>query len=70
MCGMRVKLTYTFSAAGIIAPLFISLVGLTEVGLPMDIHLVLKIEGLNVVGVTIGNKEVDYLMLERSIKKE
>ena len=28
MCGMRVKLTYTFSAAGIIAPLFISVVGL------------------------------------------
>ena len=75
MCDMRVKLTYTFSAAGIIAPLFISVVGLTELELPMYRHLVLKIEGLSVGGgcVTIGNRQVGYLMLvrgERGIEKE
>ena len=72
---MRVKLTYTFSAAGIIAPLFISVVGLTELELPIDRHLVMKIEGLSVGGggVTIGNRQVGYLMLvrgERGIEKE
>ena len=30
MCGMRVKLTYTFSAAGTMAPIFISVLGLNE----------------------------------------
>ncbi len=62
---MRVKLTYTFSAVEIIAPLFISVVGLTELELPMDRHLVLKIEGLSVGGgcVTIRNKEVGYYLM-------
>ena len=74
MYDMRVKLTYTFSATRIIAPLFISILGLTELELPMDRHLVLKIEGLSVGGggVTIGDKQVGNFMLvrgERGIKK-
>ena len=36
MNGMRVKLTYTFSAAGTMAPIFISILGLTEKELPED----------------------------------
>ena len=58
MCGMREKLIYTFSAVGIIAPLFISIVGLTDLELPMDRHLVLKVEGFSVGGggITIGNR--------------
>ena len=36
MMGMRVKLTYTFSAAGVIAPIFITVTGLSERELPKD----------------------------------
>ena len=36
MNGLRVKLTYTFSAAGTMAPIFISVLGLTERELPED----------------------------------
>ena len=38
--NMRVKLTCNFSAAEIITPLFISVVGLTEPELPRDRNLV------------------------------
>ena len=40
--GMRVNLTYYFFAADIIAPLFISIVGLTIGELPEDNYLVIK----------------------------
>ena len=30
MCGLRVKLTYTFSGAGVMAPIFVSVLGLNE----------------------------------------
>ena len=54
---------------------YISVAGLAELELPIDRHQVLKIEGLSVRGggVTIGNKEVGYLMLvrgERGIKMD
>ena len=50
MCGLRVKVTYTFSAAGTMATIFISVIGLTERDLPKDPILLIKIKGLCVGG--------------------
>ena len=57
----------TLFVAGTIDPLLNSVVGETELELPMDRHLVLKIKGLSVGGggIKIGNEEVRYLMLVR-----
>ena len=69
LCGLRVKLTYTFLSACTIALILISvLVGLKEYEIPQDTMIVLKIEGLSVGGggVTIG--KVGYLMAMRGQK--
>ena len=50
MRGMRVKLTFTFSAVGTSAPLLVSVVGLTERELPEDVCIPMWIEGLCVEG--------------------
>ena len=42
MCGMKVNLAYSFSVAGIIAPLFISIMGLIIGELPEDNYLVMR----------------------------
>ena len=42
MCGMRVNLTFSFSVAGIIAPLFIYIMGLIIGELPEDNNLVIR----------------------------
>ena len=70
MNGLRVKLTYTFSAAGTMAPIFISVLGLTERELPEDERIALKIEGLSVrgKGVTVGTKQCGILLLMRGQK--
>ena len=67
MNGMRVKITYTFSAAGTCAAIFITVLGLTERELPQDQCVSLSIEGLCVGGggVTVGNKTKGYLVFMR-----
>ena len=45
MCGMRVKLTYTFSTTGTTAPIFLSILGSTERELPQYSCIFLKIKG-------------------------
>ena len=60
MSGLRVKLTYTFTATGLQAPVFVTVSGLTETELPVEtcptgiLHL--DIEGLSIGGggVTAG----------------
>ena len=70
MCGMRVKLTYTFSGAGIMAPIFITVLGLNDRELPKDQCVSLQIPGLCVGGggVTVGSKGFGILMFMRGEK--
>ena len=67
MCDMRVKLTYTFSAAGTTAPIFISILGLTERELPQDLCISLKIKGLCVDGggLTAESSQEGMILLIR-----
>ena len=46
MNGLRVKLTYTFCGAGIMAPIFILVMGLNKRELPDDQCISLNIPGL------------------------
>ena len=59
MNGMRVKLTFTFSAIGTCAPIFISVCGLTQKELRKEACIILQVKGLCIGGgdVSIGNKE-------------
>ena len=70
MCGTRVKLTYRFSAAGTMAPIFMSVLGLNEQKLPQDHIVSLEIEGPYVGGgaVTLGNKQKGYVIFMRGEK--
>ena len=70
MNEIRVKLTYTFSAAGTMAPIFISILGLTEKEMPEDKQIAMKIEGLSIGGggVTVGTKQCGFLLLMRGQK--
>ena len=70
MCGLRVKLTYTFTGAGTMAPIFISVLGLNDRELPQDQCVSVKIPGLCVGGggVTVDNKGYDILMFMRGDK--
>ena len=70
MQGMRVKLTYTFSAAGTVAPVFITVQGLTERELPHHHCLCMNIQGLCVGGggVTLGKQQTGVLMFMRGDK--
>ena len=67
MQGMRVKLTYTFSAAGMNAPLFITVTGLSERELPMNDCVKITIPGLCVGGggVTLGNNVAGIIVFMR-----
>jgi hypothetical protein len=64
MNGMRVKLTWTFSGAGICAPLFVTVTGLNDREMPSDVDMiVVKIPGLCIGGCGVsGNKEVGYVV--------
>ena len=64
MCGLRVKITYTFSAAGTMAPIFISVLGLNDRELPNDDCISMKIEGLCVGGggINVGSKQCGTLL--------
>ena len=67
MHGMRVKLTYTFSAAGTNAPIFVTVTGLTEREMPKDDCIQVMIPGLSVGGggVTLGNNVMGALLFMR-----
>ena len=67
MCGMQVKLTYTFSAAGTMIPFFITVCGLSEREIPTDSSIILKIQGLCVdgSGVSVVPQQLGYLCLMR-----
>ena len=65
MCGLRVKITFTFSGAGTMAPIFISVLGLTERELPEEQCISLIIPGLCVGGggVSVGDNMRGILIL-------
>ena len=67
MNGLRVKLTYTFTSIGTMAPIFISVLGLNERELPQDHCISIDIPGLCVGGggVTVGNNQRGILMFMR-----
>ena len=67
MRGMRVNLTFTFSAVGTNAPLFVSVVGLIYIELPEDICISMWIEELCIRdgGVNVGWKGDSWLVLMR-----
>lgn len=50
MCGIRVKPIYTFPAVWTIAPIFLSVLGLTDRKLPMAQCIFIKIRGLCIGG--------------------
>jgi hypothetical protein len=72
MAGLRVKLTYTFTSTGLMAPVFISVSGLLEEELrtatcPSGM-LVVEIDGLTVAGggVTVGAKLIGHVLFIRN----
>jgi hypothetical protein len=67
MCGMRVKITWTFSGGGTCAPLFITVSGLNEREMPPGKDLiVLKIPGLCIGGSGVGsNAQHGYVVFLR-----
>jgi hypothetical protein len=67
MNGMRVRLTWTFSACGRCAPLFVTVCGLSESELPGDDDLlVVKMPGLCIGGGGVGgSKEIGYIAFSR-----
>jgi hypothetical protein len=70
MCGFRIKLTFTFNAAGQMAPLFISVTGLSEKELPSETcpsgMLVMKVKGLAIgANVNVDCESVGYVVFLR-----
>ena len=67
MQGMRVKLTFTFSAIGTCFPLVATVAGLKEREMPGKEFVHVKIPGFCIGGggVNINNKEVGHLLLMR-----
>ena len=70
MCDLRVKLSYKFTGAGTMAPIFISVLVLNDRELPQDQCVPVKIPGLCVGGggVTVDNKGYGILMFMRGDK--
>ncbi len=69
MNGMRVKLTFTFSAAGNCFPLVVTVTGLTEKEMPPEKDFIdIEIPGLCLGGgrVNLENKQVGHLLLMRN----
>ena len=64
MEGMRVKLTFYFTALGVSAPMFITVTGLDESKMPLDTSLLVKVKGLSIdgVGVNMENGSIGYLL--------
>jgi hypothetical protein len=70
MNGLRVKVTFTFSGAGMTAPLFITVSGVSEEEMPDDEFLHVEVPGLAVggAGVTVGNQTVGHVFFMRKGK--
>ena len=70
MNGLRVKVTFTFSAAGMTAPLFITISGVSEDEMPDEEFLHVQVPGLAVggAGVTVGNKTMGHIFFMRKGK--
>ncbi|KAL7498904.1 hypothetical protein ACHAWT_008594 [Skeletonema menzelii] len=70
MNGMRVKLTFTFSAAGMCAPLFVTVSGLSEEEMPNKPFLHMKVPGLCIGGggVTVGNECEGHVFFMRKME--
>ncbi len=67
MNGMRVKLTFTFSAAGMCAPLFVTVSGLSEEEMPNKPFLHMKVPGLCIGGggTTVNNPGMGHVFFMR-----
>ena len=75
MCGFRVNITYTFSSSVTMAPIFISVLGLTERELPKETIVLIKIKGLCVGGgwVKVGAQQYGIIIFmygENSMDKK
>jgi len=69
MSGMRVKITFTFSAMGTCMPLVCTVIGLTEREMPTGEEFIhVKVPGLCIGGggVNINNQEVGHLLFMRN----
>jgi hypothetical protein len=72
MQGLRVKLTFTFSQAGLVADTFVSIVGLTEQEIPKETcpsgFLGIAVKGLGVGGggITVGEQKTGWVVLIRN----
>ena len=68
MCGLRVKLTHTFSAAGVTAPIFISVLGLTTREMPNHQCISINIKGLCIGGdgVNVGCEQQGTVIFMRN----
>ena len=64
MCGLRVKITYTFLSAGTMDPIFISVLGLTERELQKGPIVTIKIKFLCVGGggVNVGAQQCSIII--------
>ena len=68
MSGMRVKLTFTFSAAGTCLPLVVTVAGLSDRELPGDDFVHVEVPGLCVGGggVNVKNQSVGHLLFMKN----
>ena len=64
------RLTFSFNALGVSAPIFIIVTGLNESQLPLDTSLLVKVKVLSMGrgGVNMENESVRYMLFMR--KKE
>ena len=72
--GLRVRLTFTFTAGGLAAPLYVSVSGLTDEELSPELYpggvLATKVPGLCKGGDDIDNKGFGMLVLLRADRKD
>jgi hypothetical protein len=72
MQGLRVKLTFTFSQAGLVADTFVSIVGLTDQEIPKETcpsgFLAIDVKGLGIggAGVTVGEQKTGWVVFIRN----
>ena len=67
MCWLRVKITYTFSAAGNMATIFILVLGINARDIPKDTIFLIKIKGIYVGGggVNVGAQQYGIIIFMR-----
>ena len=74
-CGLRVNITYTFSASGTMAPILISVLGLTERYLPKETISPIKTKDICVgeVGLNVGSQQygiIIFMISENAMYKK